>query len=975
MNLSKQFVIYIIVLFMPLSWQLLAQDQFQFDEKKIEEIRWTPLPTYVANTDDHTIDLNGSWEFNPKPDQNFWKKEKGKNWESIVVPGEWVMQGYEVSKGEYAGYIRTFEVLPSWESSRVKLKCEAIFSECEIWINGKPIGRHLGGFTPFEFDVTDQVNTGKNVISIKVRSESLADTLSSASKYAVHTLGGITRSIWLLALPDVNVSSFHISTTFDMAYENANLNIDLKLSNESKLAHAVKVSFKLRDDKGQDISLGKKNTSRNIDINQWSAHKHKVNFEVKNPKKWDPEHPNLYNLECIIEMDGNIIQKTTRRFGFREIEVRGSRVFVNDKPIKLKGVCRHEVHPKQGRSLIGNIWEKDVKIFKQGNVNYIRTSHYPPNEKLLEACDELGLFVEVEAPFCWAQKGPVNDENYFDAILRPTLEMVERDRSHPSVLHWSLANESHDFDELFKTSADLIKVADPSRPRIFSQWGPQADNGYLELTNHHYPGPDGAQKYVKSERPIVFDEYCHLNAYNRFELMTDPGLRDFWGEGFYEMWEDMYNTPSILGGALWAGVDDTFFLPTGESVGYGTWGPIDSWRRMKPEFFHMKKVYSPVKIKLLASGDKVKLQIQNRYLFTNLKECEITWTNDNKQGVLPLNIEPWKTDTVQLPIKRGNLKKLKIQLRSRNQQEPVDEYVFDFLGVHSRFNTNENHQFSMKKTDNTYVFRGDGFFCEIEDVDFRIVSDKGVELMHKLPALSIIPLNPEGAGIQMTKETPEFQIFSPACSNRKIQKFDFYIKDEKLIIEISEQYDNAVGEMQLSVSASGKINLDYKYEMLEKINPRQWGFIFETANDFDRLNWQRKGQWSVYPEDHIGRNSGSAMLFTDIAISGLAGPKDKPSWNWNLDQTTYGSNDFRSTKRNIYIAELVNKNNSGLQVLSSGIQHFRAWQNDDKIKFIISDFDTPGAERFFRSHAKKREVELKKGSKISGDINLLIKLN
>ena len=155
---------------------------------------------------------------------------------------------------------------------------------------------------------------------------------------------------------------------------------------------------------------------------------------------------------------------------------------MNNQPIKLKGVCRHEVSPVRGRSLTGDQWAEDVRIFKEGNINYIRTSHYPPNEKLMDACDEQGMFVEEEAPFCWATKELVNELNYFEAILQPTLEMVERDKSHPCILQWSLANESENFAELFKLSADLVKAADPSRPRNFSQY---SENGDDEIGRAH----------------------------------------------------------------------------------------------------------------------------------------------------------------------------------------------------------------------------------------------------------------------------------------------------------------------------------------------------------------------------------------------------------------------------------------------------------------------------------------------------------
>ena len=204
-------------------------------------------------------------------------------------------------------------------------------------------------------------------------------------------------------------------------------------------------------------------------------------------------------------MDGNrVMQTSVRRVGFRQIEVRGNQVFVNNHPIKLRGACHHEVMPLRGRSVNNDMWRRDVELFREGNVNYLRTSHYPPDEALLEACDELGMFVEVEAPFCWAHEAKVPDALRQDILVNQHLAMVNLNRSHPSVLMWSMGNESNLYAEYFKEAAGLVKQIDPTRPRIFSQWGPDADQGELEVTNHHYPGPEGPDKYRNYSRmPIT----------------------------------------------------------------------------------------------------------------------------------------------------------------------------------------------------------------------------------------------------------------------------------------------------------------------------------------------------------------------------------------------------------------------------------------------------------------------------------------
>jgi len=948
-----------------------ANAQFSFDKEKIKQIRWSPIPVFVENVKEFKLDLNGTWKFSPSPPKDFFTQNNHSTWENIKVPGEWVMQGYIVKSGEYAGYSRSFTLPQDWKNKRIILKCEAIYSECSIWINQQEAGRHLGGMTSFETDITSFVKNGENNITIAVRSESMADTLSSASQYAVHPLGGITRPIHLLALPEVNVASFHVTTTFDYQYRNALLRAELKLSNETLKKQKTEISLRLSNSSGKMIEMTGENAA-NLQLDPKAVLPFILETHVTDPLKWDPEHPNLYTLECTVKTEGKVTSKVLRRFGFRQIEVRGNQVFVNNLPIKLKGVCRHEVAPNRGRSLVGNIWYEDVKIFKEGNVNYIRTSHYPPNEKLLEACDELGMFVEEEAPFCWATKKKVNDRNYFETILQPTLEMVERDRSHPSIIIWSLANESENFEELFRTSADLVKAADPSRLRNFSQYGPDGDGGYLEIGNHHYPGPTGPLKYHDSKRPITFDEYCHLNAYNRYELITDPGVRDYWGNILLEMWEGMYHSKGVLGGALWAGIDDSFFLPDGSVVGYGTWGPIDGWRRPKPEYWHMKKVFTPVKANLVPGqqSDSVALQFENRFFFSNLNECVIKWKNGENSGEISPNVTPGGKMVVNLPITYSALQKMSVDIY-KGPGTLVDEYLFDF----SKPTISEK-----TPSTNLFVWNTDVFsrMAESSKIKVEIAGDKliintysGKQILSHWPSLMLVSIN-NGGDTQMTPATPDYSLFSPAASNRKIESVEFKKGSSEIILKLTESYKEAAGEIILTITTDGDVDIAYDYVLLENINCRQWGISFTLPKTLNILGWKRKGLWSVYPDNHIGRNKGTAKLSSSYPLCGLAGPLMQPSWAYNEDQTKFGSNDFRSTKRNIFEATLKDDDSTGLRVISDGTQHVRCWAQNDQVNMLVAEYDNPGAERFLRSHVVEYDRPLKQGQRITGKINLQI---
>lgn len=943
--------------------------------------RLSPLPQKSNELTNVKLDLNGSWLFDPNPETGFEKQNSiDASWKKITVPGEWLMQGFKVEKDKWAGYTRNFTLPQNWQGKRVKLRCDGVYSECTIYVNGKKIGSHLGGFTPFEFDITDEVKPGtESVIKIKVRNESVADSLASGSQYAVHELGGITRKIYLMAVPDINISSFHVATTFDKAYKNAVLTTQLQIANESaKAVNAHSFLFELLSDKSGEVILSKKITSNTI-VKSGNALNESFEFPVAEPYKWDPEHPNLYRWRVTLQTEGTS-EVAERKIGFRQIEVRGNRVYVNNYPIKLRGACRHEVSPLQGRSLTGDQWTRDVELFREENVNYIRTSHYPPPEEFVHACDSLGMFLEVEAPFCWADQTNVPDSLYRSAILDQTLDMVNFYRSNPAVLDWSIANESQSaYDRYFKRSAALVKKIDPTRPRTYNQYGDEDDHGELEIGNQHYPGPGGPSKYKNNTRPMMFGEYTHLNAYNRLELVTDPGLRDAWGIGFKNMWEAMYNTPAILGGCIWAGIDDTFILPDGKVVGYGTWGPLDGWRRKKPEYWHVKKAYSPIKIQLTGNyeNNSVKFLLENRFLFSSLNECKIKWHIAKSSGEVSSTLAPGEKGdaTIHISGAVSGADTLFIDVYDP-RKVLINQYAFAVLPEVAKTSTahfaGKPFQYQQVKNIVTANVADVKIVLDTNSGKLSLTKNAAAETALQLPVLMLLPLNPDGRGTQMTGESQTFAPFTPVCTNRVVQKITYTCQPEKFVVTIKDEYDEASGSVTYEFAADKQAVVSYHYTVKKALNPRQWGMVFSFSNDFNEISWKRNGLWNYYPNDHIGRLSGSAYAFSAEPISGPAGPVQKPDLSWSADRTDLGTNDFRSTKMN-FTSGVIKGKHMMVNFASDGSQHMRAWKQDQQTRVLIAGYSNLGDERFFRGHAELFDQPLKQGNTIADHISFSIK--
>jgi beta-galactosidase len=947
--------------------------------------QYTPVPEKVSGINKSTFSLNGKWQFNTAPEKDFWKSGTTNDWKEIEVPGEWVMQGFNVEPRERAAYVRKFNMPANWNNKNIILRCDAIYSDAIIWINGEKVGSHLGGFNAFEFNITSLIKSGENTISIGVMSESFNDTLASATQYAAHQLGGITRKIYLFAIPEAHISGLDITTHFDDEYKDAELRIKFRIKNNSTSnLTGTKLHITLTSPSGKPVQL-ENNEIELPEIISAKEIEKEIVFEVQSPEQWDAEHPNLYTLTVELE-NGKEKEIVTQKVGFRQIEVIGSQVFLNGKPIKLRGANRHEVHPLRGRSLTDELWKKDAELFKKANCNYIRTSHYPPAEEFIAYCDSIGLFVELEAPFCWVGhaanikfKDKDSLEDTLGNIFKSTLiETIEFYRNHPSIIIWSMANESAWTDQ-WSEIKDYINVLDPSRPKAFhdQSWGTW--NNYASTTaiaNIHYPGPDGPAYVKKYQRPILFGEYTHLNTYNRKEIATDPGVRDAWGRGFETMWDNMYYSTGCLGGAIWSGVDDVFYLPEGKAVGYGEWGPIDGWRREKPEYWHLKKTYSPVKIynkniKLPEMDEPIILQIENRYDFTNLNECSIEWTIGDERGELKPDIEPRNFGFAKLLPENKNLEGKMLNLKVYDSYNNlVDEYNIS-IGENKTpvnpYKCIDFDKFSLKKGKRQIVVSNENFKwifnAESGMIEKAVIGEN--EVLTGGCTLMLLPLT---TGPCKTEHSLEVSVLNDLCTMWKADSVDAKESEEGIVVHVKGSYQEAEGSVIYLFKANGEIVIDYQFKAKIEIDPRQIGLVYTCNRVYETLNWERKGQWTAYPENHIGRTKGEAKLFEEGKYEFKFGKQ--PEWDWRFDSNFLGTNDFRSTKDYIYWASLTSNTGNGLVVLSDGDDSFRAFADKSNISFMVAGFVTGGSDMFYAAHLKNERKKLNVGDEFKGSFKM-----
>jgi hypothetical protein len=955
-----------------------------------------PLPVLTPRPTAAILDLSGTWRFAPSAPADFEKATAHDDWAETKVPGEWVMQGFKAEPNTPAAYFRTFELPAKPAGQRFKLRFSAVYSLCRVWMNGVEVGGHEGGFVPFEFDVTDAIRPGRNTLAVSVQSESIADKLSCGSQYASHPLGGITRKVQLFSVPNIHLSDLKIETVFDKEFRDATLTAKLAIRNESNrlLGGSAKLSI-VPVDKAA-VAQAAPITVKWAALDPGETWNAAPTIAVKHPAKWDNEHPNLYKL--VIELtgsDGNL-ETVEESLGFRQVEVRGNQVFVNDTPIKIHGVCRHEVHPLFGRALSAEWWKKDASLFREGNCNFIRTSHYPPAEEFLDECDRLGLFVELEAPLCWVGhgasdvfKGVPSEEAIFDRLARANLEAVQGYPNHPSVIMRSLANESA-WSKLFARVHRAVRKADPTRPCTFHDqcWGDfnHAGSEEMEIAVIHYPGLEGPAQCARQSRPVHFGEYCHLESYNRRELATDPGLRDHWGQGLNLIWGKMRTAPGCFGGSIWAAIDDTFFLPGGETVGYGTWGPIDGWRRPKPEFWHMKKAYSPLSlaatcVPVPAAEQPVRLEIENRHDFSDLKETRFEWKLGNQSGVATASAPPAGKGVLEIPI--GELKHSDnlLEIRAINPRGFVEDVWQVALGDDPRIwppRPAAARAVVLEHSGGVFVVKGPTWQITVDEATGKMTATgkDGKASLLSGPELMLLPANGEDCGgVQMAGVEKEVAPFSDTCHQWKTTDVTAKETFAAAKIRVEGSYAEAKGFYTLSFSHEGVVSVHYSFTVIDagKCDPRQIGVVFDLPPDCNSLSWRRKAFWSSYPDDHIGRPQGVATAFEPgQPLSGLAGPRTEPKWSWSKDATKSGTNDFRSTKMNVLEGSLLSPAGNGLRVLSDGSQHVRAWVDGQRTRFLVADYANEGAPPFFCEFVTPRRP-LEAGSTVEGTVRLEIR--
>ena len=549
---------------------------------------------YLSGTDkDHTV----TWDFYCTNGMN------SNIWSTIQVPSQWEQQGFgsylygkiNLTANEKGFYKYKFNVPKHWKNKKIYIVFEGSMTDTEVKINGTLAGPvHQGAFYRFKYDITKLVRKqGDNLLEVNVSKESSNASVNRAERISDYwVFGGIFRPVYLEAQPAIFIDRVAID-----AKANGSFHLDAFIQNDSK-NHSLEAQIQTLD--GKNIGeIIRSNTS--VDSAKYS-----LKGTISNPKLWNPEDPNRYQVLVTLKKGKETIHQLTQKFGFRTVEIRlKDGIYVNGTKIMFRGVCRHTFSPATGRTSSKQLAIDDVNLMKDMNMNAVRMSHYPPDQYFLDVCDSLGMFVLDELAG-W--------QKFYDTptARRLVKETVIRDVNHPSIVLWDNGNEGG-FNKDVRLDYALY---DPQGRTVIEPWS--KING---TDTKHYPKYNYVYNALTNGNLIYFPtEFLH----GLFDGGHGAGLDDYWNL--------MLSKPLSAGGFLWVFADEGIerrdkndsIDTQGNLAPDGILGPN---HEKEGSFYTIKEIWSPVHFKqtTLPNGFDGSLSIFNRYLYTNLNVCKFNY--------------------------------------------------------------------------------------------------------------------------------------------------------------------------------------------------------------------------------------------------------------------------------------------------------------------------------------------------------------
>jgi len=653
-------------------------------------------------TSDRIQSLNGKWKFNwaGQPDsrpEDFYRPDFDVgDWHSIDVPGNWQTQGYGrpiysnhpypfakdqprvmseppadytnfFDRNPVGSYKRKFVLDAGLQQKQVFIEFQGVKSAFYLWVNGTRVGYSQGSMTPAEFDITGYLVAGENDLAVEVYRWSDGSYLEDQDMWR---FSGIFRDVNLIARPDVFLEDFQINTRLTNNYQDADLSVEFVLGGriDDGPIQNYQIEMSLLSPDGE--LLARLRSSVNSLPGRPAG---RLELDVPDVSLWSAESPSLYSIVlAVLDGDGKPLEFIPWSVGFREIKIEDNQFWVNGRSIKIKGVNRHEHHPRTGRYLDTDTMELDMKLLKQGNFNLVRNSHYPNDHRWYQLADRYGIYIFDEAnqeSHAYRQANTILGDNpdWTLAHVDRAVSMVQANKNYSSIVIWSLGNEGGKGLNL-RAMREAVLAIDTSRP-VFSDTDRSVsdihDRGY-RTTSNVYEWLDGADG-----KPFMQREYAHAMGNSLGNLQ--------------EHWDVIYAEDGYIGAAIWDWVDQGLAkLKNTAMVSYGprpeqlrldhereVWayggdfgdkptvaefllnGIVSPDRKPYPSYYEARKVLQNVWFEKTSEPYAVK--VSNRHDFTDLSAYDFYWKVSNTErilgeGLLSVSGSPGTAKLVRIPF-------------------------------------------------------------------------------------------------------------------------------------------------------------------------------------------------------------------------------------------------------------------------------------------------------------------------------------
>lgn len=916
---------------------------------------------------DRSVSLNGDWRFHwsPTPEGRAVGFEKpgfnDSSWAVLPVPAVWEVNGYGTPIYASAGYTfrinppyvtdtpkenftafvernptgqyrREFEVPSSWiGNGQTFLRFDGAMSAFYVWINGKYAGYSQGSMEPSEFNVTPYIHSGKNDIAVEVYKYSDGSYLEDQDFWR---FAGIHRDVTLFHTPDVRLRDYTVRTLPDPDYRDFIFQLDPQFavyngergddySLRVELADGDAVTFDTIVPIKEILDLDHKASV----MNEWYPQRGprklgRISHRVSSPKQWTAETPCLYSLSLqLLDGSGKVVERAAGKVGFRSVEVKDGQVLVNGKPIRFRGVNRHEHDPRTARVMSEELMLKDIKLMKQANVNAVRTSHYPNHPRWYELCDSLGLYVMDEADIEeHGLRGTLaSTPDWHAAFLDRAVRMAERDKNHPSVIFWSMGNESgygpnfaaisawlHDFDPTrpvhYEGAQGVDGNPDPATVDIISRFYPRVQDEYLN------PGIKEGDDKERAEnarwerllsialrdndtRPVLTSEYAHCmgNALGNFR----------------EYWDEIYSNKRMAGGFIWDWVDQGIEKkrPDGKvQMSYGgdfgdkpnlkafcMNGVVFADRSLNPKYYEVKTVYSPVHFALKSydpESGKVEIEVVNRNHHIGLSGYDCTWTPvvdgiRGKGGSVSLpDLAPGEKSVMTVDLRKVKAGDSDLRLNLSVTLKDASDWAsagYEIVSCQLILNDNMLESVARKAGKGALKITENGDDITVSGKKFSAlwsrltgnltgISYGGKKIVEGsyFQAFRAPTDNDKSFGNWLAKDWTKNRIDSPAV---KCESLVWSENDGNVTVSSSQKYQYASGSIYVesvyTVYGDGTIDLNQTYRRQGELPelPRL-GSVFVADGSYDNVSWFGYGPMETYPDRHeaagIGRWNGKA---------------------------------------------------------------------------------------------------------------------